>query len=130
MRNLMYTPHLKQKAEQHRGTPKREYLACGSHLDLRLITLRSHYIDEIYDIAFNTANGNLCEVHSIANSLMKTNTLKVREFVEVMKDEILIVLDVDKIDKEAEDRALMLLIEVEEIKYGVKRYFGDPISFK
>ena len=126
----MYTPHLKQKAEEHRGTEIRQYLACGDYIDLRVVTLHSHFIDEIYDIAFKIASTDMGEVQSIANSLIKSNTLKVREFVEVKEDEILIVLNVDKIDQSAEDKALQLLIEVEEIKCGAKQYFGDPITFK
>lgn len=129
MRELIYTPRLKKKAEEHRGTTKRQYLACGGSIDIKMITLRSHYIDEIYDIAFKAANGSMSDVHNIAKSLMNTGTLKVREFVEVKNDNITIALNVDKIDEAAEDRALQLLIEVEEIKNGVLQKFGEPITF-
>ena len=129
MDSLLREPSLRKKAEHHRGTTKRQYLACGGHIDIRIITLRSHYIDEIYDIAFKAANSKMSDVHSIAKSLMNTGTLKVREFVEVKNDKITVALNVDKIDEAAEDKALLLLIEVDEIKDGVLQKFGEPTTF-
>lgn len=129
MDNLLFVSQLKQKAEQHRGTTKRQYLACGGYVDIHIITLRSHYIDEIYDIAFKAANNKMNDVHKVAKSLMNTGTLKVREFVEIKNNKITVALNVDKIDETAEDRALQLLIEVDEVKNGVLQHFGDPITF-
>lgn len=129
MDSLLYEPTLKDKAEQHRGTTKRQYLGGEDYIDIRIITLRSHYIDEIYDIAFKAANGSMKDVHNIAKSLMNTGTLKVREFVEVKDNKITVALNVDKIDEAAEDKALLLLIEVDKIVDGVLQRFGEPITF-
>lgn len=133
MGELLYTPHLKEKAESHRGVTKRQYLACGGTIDIHIITLKAHYWDGLYNIALVTKkHGIMSEVVKIASALNTDDdfTYEVREFVRIENNEITVAINVDKIDEAAEDRALMLLIEVEEVKDGVYQEFGDPVTFK
>ena len=129
MNHLLYKPSLKAKAGRLDDQISREYLADGKYIDIRIITLKSYYIDQIYESAFNMAGGDVHRVSNIAHTLMESGGVKVREFVEVEKEQIVVVINVDKIDQKAEDNALALLVEVEEIKVGVKQEFGDPITF-
>lgn len=97
----------------------------------QIITLKSHYIDHVYEEAFKMCCGDIERVDEFAKDIADNGDITVKEFVSVFDDIMIVCINTKRVDNnEATKRVLDLLIEVEEFSPGTTVKFGEPITFK
>lgn len=101
--------------------------------DVRVITLYSHCEELAYNKMLNELSSNQVSVLNIdfnkpqyRDRLRKLiPTFEVREFIEILTNEVVVAVDSDVVDDDAVDRALEMLETVEEFTVGTNFQFGS-----
>jgi len=107
------------------------------YVDAQMITLKAYYYDLVMQEAFDNLL-NLMEISDEnfktsldkkAKSMMDMGKIKVKEFIEVKKDSIMVCLNNDNLDHNFVCEVMDRLSKVEEIKPNTRYEFGPDYSF-
>ena len=105
--------------------------------EANIVTLRAHYREKVYEMAFDraakegvTVDKIFSTVEDYAIDIMRKGTVKVQPFVEVFDSYITICIDEPKVDDEAVQKALNMLLEVDELTPGKRYDLGSAVSFQ
>ena len=105
--------------------------------EANIITLRAHYREKVYELAFDraakegvTVDKIFSTVEDYAIDIMREGSVKVQPFVEVFDSYITICIDTPRIDDEAVQNALNMLLEVDDLTPGKRYELGSAVSFK
>lgn len=101
--------------------------------DVRVITLYSHCEELAYNKMLNELSSKQISVLNIDFNKPQYRdrlrnlipTFEVREFIEILSNEVVVAVDSDVVDDDAVDRALEMLETVEEFTVGTNFQFGS-----
>lgn len=124
MKFLMERGELKKRAFQRNLLTDAVLLSdSSSDIELRVITLTNWIEEQAYEKAWSWSSV-LSEVIYIANTLIRNKGIPdAREFVLIGENEILVVVDVDRVDDRVMDYAVSLLADVDDFAPGSKTFF-------
>lgn len=103
--------------------------------DVRVITLYSHCEDLAYNKMLDQLEGTISNI-DFDKPQYRTQlrqlipTFDVREFIDILPNEVVVAVDSDIVDDEAVDRALEMLETVEEFTVGTNFQFGSLKNYK
>lgn len=98
--------------------------------DVEVVTLKQYARDCAYKEALGTPE-NIASYEDLrieVETLLETQFKEAHEFVSIEPDRILIGVDAEKVDDRTIDKALLLLVELENFDVGSYHVFGDPIK--
>jgi hypothetical protein len=95
--------------------------------DIEIITLQQHLRDLAMSDAWDM-DPDPRSVDQTLQDLLRTKHTHAREFVEVENGHITIGVHTTSVDDQAVDRALMLLIQIEDITKETTTTFGELIK--
>ena len=97
--------------------------------EVTVVTLKSHYHDKVYDVAWANADMVKESVDDTAKEIMKSGAITVREYIKIDDNyHVEVCVDRDKITDEVVEEALNKLIDIDIhsnlfMESGVERTF-------
>lgn len=99
--------------------------------DVEVVTLSQYARDCAYKQVMET-----CDVQSYEDiqiqieNLLGTSFNEAQEFISVDNERVTVGIDAERVDDKTVDKAMLLLIEVEDFSQGSYYTFGEPITIK
>ena len=99
--------------------------------DVEIVTLSQYARDTAYKDVMEYAQNaaySYEELQVLVENLLTNTYNEAREFISIEEERIVIGVDMDKVDDRAVDKALLLLVEVEDFSTGSHYVFGDTVK--
>lgn len=96
--------------------------------DIEVVTLRQHLRDRAMSRAWETDPDDITNLNENVERLLRTKYTTSAEFVEVQKNKIKIGIDATTVTDDIIDKALLLLIQVDDITKQQIVTFGEAIQ--
>lgn len=98
--------------------------------DVEVVTLTQYAKDCAYREVLETPDYAMSyeDVETRVEGLLETKYHMAKEFVSVESDKIIVGIHAEQVDQRTMDKAMLLLIELEEFNSGDYHTFGDPIT--
>lgn len=131
---LMSRGELKKRAGVGTLLPELTFLAAADGgnedwTDIEIVTLKQHAKDQAMKSAWKHPKvKTTIDADNKIQQLLQDQFRTSREFVEVQKEKILIGVNCEVVDDNVTDRALMMLIEMDDFTPGNTRLFGDQVQ--
>lgn len=132
-RQLMPTGTLKKRAEAYKKINTAILLGsleCEELTDVEVVTLNQYATDCAYrsvlDEQHNTSSYEDVQVQ--VENLLNTSFKEAHEFISIEHNRVVIGVDAERVDDRAVDKALLLLVEIEDFSEGAHHTFGEPIA--
>ena len=102
-----------------------------------IITLKAHYREMVYERAFDraaregiTVDKIFSTIEDYAIEIMNRGTVSVQPFVSIDDECITICINEDRIEDDTIQRAMDMLLEVDDLTPGKHYPLGSAVSFK
>lgn len=133
MPNLTFpTGTLKKRAEAYKKINNSILLGSLENEDLtdvEVVTLHQYARDCAYKrVLESRAVSSYEDIQIQIEDLLATSFGEAKEFISVEKERITIGVDAERVDDRAVDKALLLLIELEDFSVGSHHTFGETIK--
>ena len=117
---------LKRKADQQDILQELVFGADTTSLcDIEVVTLKQHLRDKATNAAWDDASVNLLTVEQVIRDKLQHEYSYSKEFVDITPNKIKIGVDADSVTDNVVDRALALLIQVDDITQESMTEFGE-----
>lgn len=127
MTYLVQRGELKKRANAHRILSDITFLAASETEEwasIEVVTLKQHAKDIATSLAWEQLpSSSLNEIEDLVQTLIQKNNYAPKEFVQVLRDKILIGVNDDVVNDDTIDKALLLLIEMDSFEVGQIKTF-------